>query len=276
MEFWALKPLAIFSPSFTKATTTSNPKVMAEKKRLIKEAKEKYGDNIPLGTMVDIEDALVKMNYELNKGDPGMTLYDSGSRGSFDNDFKNNNIMLGPIFNPATKTYSLMESNYIDGIEKEELATAANIAVNAAYPKSVGTQVGGYKTKQFYAVFQAVVVDKPGTDCGTKQCRDVYLTKKNLNDYILSYIVDNGKLVLLDYNNADKYIGKVVHKRSPLFCKNEKICSVCAGKIFEFFDIKNAGATTVRISNDIMEKNMKKFHNAKISLDEIDPDKLLF
>jgi hypothetical protein len=205
-----------------------------------------------------------------------MTLYDSGSRGTFDNDFKNNSIMLGPILNPATKAYDFMESNYIDGISKEDLPIAANIAVNAAYPKSVGTQVGGYKTKQFYAVFQSIIIDKPGTDCGTKQCRKILLTNKNLNDFILSYIMVDGKKELLTFKNADKYIGKVINKRSPMFCTGEKICSVCAGKIFEFFDIKNAGATTVRMSNDIMEKNMKKFHNAKITLDEVDPDTLLF
>lgn len=275
MEFWGIKPQTIFSPSFTKATTTSNPKVMAEKRRLIKAAKEKYGDNIPLSEMVKIEDTLVKMNYEENAGDSGMSLYDSGSRGSFNNDFKNNNIMLGPILNPSTKQYDLMESNYIDGISKEDLAISANIVVNAGYPKAVGTQVGGYKTKQFYAVFQSIVIDKPGSDCGTKQTRKVKLTEKNLNDHILSYIIVDGKKVLLNYENASQFIGKTVNKRSPMFCKGERICSVCAGKIFEFFDIKNAGATTVRIPNDIMEKNMKKFHDAKIVLDDVDPDKLL-
>ena len=275
MEFWGLKPLTIFSPSFTKNTVTSNPKVMKEKERLLKEAREKNNGEVPLNQMIDIENYLVDLNKKLIKDDPGMTLYDSGSRGSFDNDFKNNNIMVGPVLNPATGEYDLMESNYIDGISKKDLAIAGNLVVNAGFPKAVGTQNGGYKTKQFYAGFQSIVIDKPGTDCGTQVYLTDILNEHTKNDFLYSYILDGKKLILLDESNIDKYMGKVLKRRSPLFCTSDKICNKCAGERFNYFDLYNAGSTTVKMPNGLMNKNMKRFHVAKIVLDEVDPSSLL-
>lgn len=275
MEFWGLKPLTIFSPSFTKNVATSNPTIMKEKKKLLDEAKKKNNGKIPLKQMIDIEDHLIKRNKELIKDDPGMTLYDSGSRGSFDNDFKNCNIMVGPVLNPATNEYDLMESNYIDGIAKKDLAVAGNLVVNAGFPKAVGTQVGGYYTKQFYAAFQSIMVDKAGTDCGTKGYLVDILDKNTYNDFLYSYIIENGKTILLDESNINKYMGKVLKRRSPLFCISDKFCNKCMGERFNYFDLYNAGSTTVKIPNGLMNKNMKRFHVAKVVLDEVDPDKLL-
>lgn len=275
LQFWGLKLIITFSPSFTKAVATSNPKVIAEKKKCVAELRKKYGDDIPLSEIVDLEDKLVEMNRELIKDDPGMTLYKSGSRGSFENDFKNCNVMVGAMQNPATGKYDLMESNYIDGIEKKDLPIAGNIVVNAGYPKAVGTKDGGYFTKKFYAAFQSIVIDEKGTDCKTKVTLDEFVTDKNKNNLLYSYILEGDKLVLLTPDNINKYVGKTVHKRSPLFCKNKKICNKCAGELFNYFNLYNAGATAVTIPNGLMNKNMKRFHVAKVFLDEVDLNTLI-
>ena len=40
-------------------------------------------------------------------------------------------------------------------------------------------------------------------------------------------------------------------------------------------DIVNVGLTTGRVSNTLMQKQMKKFHNQKLHHSEVDPSKLL-
>lgn len=276
METWGMLLMAPFSPSFTPGTISSHPEVMKEKEKLITELKEKTkGGKMSINDMLIIEDKLVAMNKSLLKGDPGMTLYDSGARGSFDNDFKNNNIIIGPMMNPETGEFDLVGSNYIDGIQKSDLARAGNSVVNGAYPKAVGTQVGGYMTKQFYAVFQSMVVDKEGTDCGSTGYLDLLLDEKSRVDVLYRYIFDGNKEVYLDDDNIDKYMNRYLKIRSPQFCKSEKFCSHCMGKRYNFMQMENVGAATVSLSNDLLNKSMKSNHVSKVYLNEVDVNKLL-
>lgn len=85
----------------------------------------------------------------------------------------------------------------------------------------------------------------------------------------------NGKLELLDQNNKDKYIGKKVKLRSPMFCKGDKFCSVCSGKRFYIMGLKNCGLTTGRVTNTMLNASMKNFHNTKMKFDEVDLNGLL-
>jgi len=140
VEFWGLKLAITFSPAFTKAVATAHPKVMEEKKKRVAALRKEYGDEVPLDKIVQLEDDLVALNADLIKDDPGMYLYYSGGRGSFENDFKNCNVMVGAMQNPATGKYDMMESNYIEGIAKKDLPIAGNIVVNAGFPKAVGTK----------------------------------------------------------------------------------------------------------------------------------------
>ncbi len=270
-EFYGLKFVAIFSPSYTQGIMKPNEKVMAEKDRLLKDAK--------LDTVQDmsqLEDKLVQSARDIIGDDPGMTLFDSGSRGSFNNDYKTMSVIVGPVENPVTNKFDFIKSNYIDGLQKEDLVAAGNIVVTSEYPKAVGTQVGGYLTKQFYAVYQSIVVDAPGTDCGTDKTINIMLTPENINLFQYQFIRKNdGKLVLLNEDNLNQYVNKMTKFRSPMFCTTDKICSMCAGERFSNMDIENIGLTSGKISNNLMNKRMKKRHNMKVKLDDVDINTLL-
>lgn len=131
-EFYSMKLSTIFCPSYSRALLETNDKVIKEKERLLKDA-----DLSSLSNMANVEDALVAYaKKELGK-DPGMTLFDSGARGSFENDYKNMNLVLGPVKNESNGTYDFVKSNYIHGIQKEDIVAAGNVVVNSAYPKAV-------------------------------------------------------------------------------------------------------------------------------------------
>ena len=271
-EFYGLKACPIFSPSFTEGVLKPKKEIIEEKNRQLK---TKDISAMTTDDIVDLEDLLVGKASIANKNDAGMTLYDSGSRGSFDNDYKNIAVMVGAVGNPETGKVDLMTSNYMDGIKKEELPMVGNTVVNSAYPRAVNTAVGGYLTKQFYSVFQSIMLDKKGTDCGSKFTLNFVLTEGNYKDYEFQYIVDNGKLVELNPETKKNYIGKLVHIRTPEGCLSDKTCNCCAGNRYYYSDIVNVGLTTGRVSNTLMQKQMKKFHNQKLHHSEVDPDKLL-
>jgi len=260
---------AVFSGSFTMKTLKPVPKVMKLKAKLVKENEEalKKGD---VSTGVKIEKELLEVAKEELKGDPGMELYNSGARGSFDNNYKNIAVTKGPVYNPVTDKWNFVESNFMEGIKKEEIPIVANSIPMGQYPKSVGTQIGGYFNKQLSAAFQGIVLDSPDSDCKTTNTLDIVITPYNKSQFLYRNIVEGNKLILLERDNIDKYVGKKVKLRSPMFCNGEKLCSKCAGSLFYRLGIQNIGLTSTRLAGTLLNLSMKKFHNSTANIKKID------
>lgn len=261
-------------------TTSFSPKIIKtpkEVENLKKEFMKKYKTEIENGdTRVSemIEKELIKKSKEIFGDDYGMDLYDSGARGSINNNFKNMNLMRGAVKNTATGKYDIVTSSLMDGMEKIDIPSSANTILAGAYPKACGTAVSGYLAKEILAALQTEVLDEPGSDCGTKKSLDITITDYNKKDYLYRYIDVGGKLILLDNSNIDKYVNKQVKMRSPMMCIGEKICNHCAGDLYYKLGIRNAGLTASRVATTLTRLNMKKFHenliiNHKINLDDL-------
>ena len=210
------------------------------------------------------------------EGDPGMMLYDSGARGSFGNNYKNMCVMKGPVMNSNTGKYEVVQTSFMEGIEKKDIPTMGTSVVSGAYPKAVGTGVAGYFTKQILAAMQAVTADPNLDDCGTHGFIEVEVTSNKVEDLLFRHIIDGGKTVLLDDEIIKKYIGKKVKMYSPMLCTSGKICRKCLGLMFEKLGIVNVGLTSARVSSTILNLSMKKFHNTTTQIYEVKNTKDLF
>ena len=132
-EFYGMKVCTIFSPSYTEGLLRKNIEVQKEKKKLLKEV-----DTSDVQKMTEVEDKLVAASAKILDKDPGMTLFKSGARGSFDNDYKNMNLMLGPVAVPGKDgEFDMVTTSYLEGLQKEDLIAAGNVTVASAYPKAV-------------------------------------------------------------------------------------------------------------------------------------------
>ena len=96
-----------------------------------------------------------------------------------------------------------------------------------------------------------------------------------ISDYYFQNIITKDGYETLTSDNKDKWLNKKVKLRSPMYCKGDKLCSVCSGRRFYIMGIKNSGLTTGRITNTMLNASMKNFHNAKLKFDNVDVDKLL-
>lgn len=259
---------SIIAPALTLETITPNKKVIAERDKLLKDNKDKLAQG-DIKVAVDIEQKLVKMAAEELKNDTGMTVYKSGARADFGNNYKNMHIMKGPVY--AQGEWRVIGHNFTEGLEKDDIPMYANAMISGQYPKSVGTQVSGYLFKKVSAGYQAIVADKPGSDCRTKQTITVRLTDSNKNDFIDRYAVVGDKTIILDDNTIDKYVGKDVKLRSVLYCKGGNVkCNKCLGEMFYRLGIENVGLSTTKLATTILNLNMKKFHDATAKLYDID------
>lgn len=87
------------------------------------------------------------------------------------------------------------------------------------------------------------------------------ITKKNKDLFLYRYIIEKGKLVLLDEHTIGNYIDKYVNLRTPLYCNSEKYCSKCAGELYNKLGISNVGLLTTRIGTSLLNASLKQFHD---------------
>lgn len=267
-QWLAMQFHSVISGSFTMGTLKPSPSIMKERNKLLKENAQKLKDGDVIAA-VKIEKQLLKSAEEELKGDHGLDLYKSGARGSFGNNFKNIAVMKGPVFNPTTGEFDIVESNFMEGIRKEELPTYGNAIITGAYPKAIGTATSGYFSKQIIAALQAVQLDKKGSDCGTKGTLTTTIQPNATKDFLYRYVVEGGKTVLMDEDNIKKYVGREIKLRSPMYCVGKKVCRVCAGLMYEKLGIDNIGLTGARVSSTLLNLSMKKFHDTSSRLTEI-------
>lgn len=251
------------------------PKSIEKKKmELIKENKEALA-NGEAEVADRIEKELIDYAKELLKDDPSADIYNSGARGSYDNNFKNMYISKGAIKDTdPSKGYNIVMSSYSEGIKKEEFATLAKSLAAGPYARSNATALGGYKEKLLVSAMQHVVALPKGSDCGTKRYIEMELTDRNISEMMYSYMIEGSRLVRLDSSNMDKYRGKKVKFRFSSLCESKDgICNRCLGDIFHMTNTTNVGLTTAMLGSSIKLKSMKAFHDSTVKLVDMDVEK---
>lgn len=223
----------------------------------------------------EIEKELLAYAKEFVKDTPYSDIYDSGARGSYGNNFKTTFVMKGAVMNPITNKFDIATYNYMEGINKDEFYILANSLANGPYSRANRTSIGGYWEKLFLYAMHHVVLGPIGSDCGTKRTIEVHLDKKNIADWMYSYIVDGGKLIELNSETRDKYINKTVKMRFSSLCESKNyICNKCAGEMFNKLGFKNIGMLTPNIASILKNKSMKAFHDGTVSTHEIDVNRM--
>lgn len=267
----------ILSPNHTEAILTCTRLIEKKKQEFLKV----HGEEIKAGNIVvaeQMEKELLAYAEEILKDDPSLDLYLSGAGGTFGNNFKNMYIMKGPVRDPdpnAKQEFNIATSNFFDGIAADEYSLIANALSNGPYSRAKKTEIGGYWEKLFGAAFQTVLLDEPGSDCGSDKYITVDLNDNNLAMFMYNYIIkNNGELEELTSDNCNKYLGKRVKMRFSIFCKSKTgICNKCAGNFFYRRGSRNIGLATIQIPSTLKLRSMKSFHDTTVKTTQIDPMK---
>ena len=269
-----MRYVSVFAANYTDKMLRVNEFLAAKKKKLIKDNEEaiKDGDEI---VSAKIETELLALARDYLKDDPSMEIYDSNSRGVWDNNFKTMFVMKGAIMNPdPTKGFNIATSDYINGISKKEYAMFANSIPGNAYARAKNTEVGGYWVKLFMFAYQHVVLDDPGSDCGTSKYINVLLTNDNVSEYMYNYIISGSKLIELTSKNRSEFIGKTVKFRFSSLCESKTgICNKCMGNLYYKLGIKNVGMTSSKPPSRIMGWSLSKMHDSSIKIHDMDVSK---
>ena len=249
------------------------PQIEKRKAELCKKYEKELAEH-NIDVMTKISNELTEYAKELLKDDPVMDLYLSGDL-DFANNYKNNSIIKGAVMNKITGEFDFIETSFMDGIAIKDLPAHANSILASQYPASIATADAGYMGKKLMALLQMMEIDEPGTDCGTKNLIPVTVTKYNSPFLANIYINEGGQEKLLTEDKINSYIGKTIMMRSPMSCKNPKICSKCAGSLFYKLGVEHAGLFATQISHSALNLGLKSKHRSLVELYTFNPDELI-
>ena len=266
-------PLAfVISTSLSETLLTLPPTAKKQRAELLKAHKSEIEANDPqVSTHIEREVVSTALAEMRKKDDPAMALFDSGCGVDPYNQYKTIMVMKGAIADNTGESptgYKIVTSNYDTGITPEDMPKIADTVVTSSYSSGVATQDSGTNGKKYNALFQRVRIQPRGTDCGSTDYLNIALTKDNASSFIWRYIKDGSKLVMLNPDNIDKYIGQTVKLRSCIHCKakDPEYCSVCVGDRPYRVGIKNIGFTLMTVSGSTLNASLKKKHDVSIKL----------
>jgi hypothetical protein len=269
----------ILIPGVTGDLLALPDEIKKELDRLIKENKEAVDSGDIVTYVNNVEKPILAFAEAwYKKNDPvGWQLYGLGGKPSFQNNFKNMFLEVGPIKDIVSGKYKISTRSLSQGIAPEEYSEYGNSAVSGSYSRGVSTQYAGWKTKEFSTAFESLVIE-PGTDCGTKRTVSIKITDGNVQDMKWRWIIEegSGNLVLLTPENINQYMGQIVYCRSPLFCENENLCEKCAGDLYRRINVVRSGLTLNKLTSNFLNVFLKKMHDSTIKTSTFDPFDYLY
>ncbi|MGL5711952.1 MAG: hypothetical protein ACRCX2_02960, partial [Paraclostridium sp.] len=239
------------------------------------EAIEKYKDpktgKVPVEKLGELEKEIVEYSKKHFNDNTMMEIYESGAKASWDADFKELNIFLGATPALTGKEPIVSMNSLSKGMDINDMVGQANAGLVGGYSKSKATAQAGYIYKKIANAFQTVRAVRG--DCGTDKFLKV--TIKRESDLYGRYVKDGNKLVHITSDNIDKYIGKEIEMRSPVFCKQsgEDYCETCIGTTpFSVMDTDEVdiGLYTVRYATTLLNLYMKANHSLTVDFTKID------
>lgn len=245
------------------------------KKDLLKENKEELDKNNNM-VSTTVERAVVKqaINELTEKDSPGKSFFDSGAVDPYNN-YKTMFVMKGAILDNTGESltgYKVITSNYNEGVTKADMPKIADSSVRSYYNSGVLTADSGYMTKKYNTVAQQIKIGPVGSDCKSTE----YLKTKITDKHLYRYIVENGKLVLLDPETLPKYKGKVCNLRSPIHCHRAEpeYCNICVGERPYRVGNYNLGLTFMIMTGSTMNSMLKSKHDVTLRYKSINTEDL--
>ena len=246
------------------------------RKKLIEEAKKKYGDDAMerLDVIGEIDKKLEAYEKEATKEDPAMLMEVAGKTKQALKKMYGAYGHGGDFYYNDGKAHYL-ENSLEEGWDdtKEAITILYNDIRTGSYSRGAETQKGGYAAKQGLRATTDLKIIKG--DCGSKVGLDSLITEKDKETFIGRYIISNGKPLMLTEENINKYINKVVSLRTPMFCHTENnFCSTCMGEQAKNYQ-NGIAIMVINMAGIILNTSMKAMHDQSIKLVNLSLDDMI-
>ncbi len=194
-------------------------------------------------------------------------MIDSGARGSWDQvkqvvctrGFVSN--FKGQIFPTAIK------NSLIDGLTKEEFFNSTYGCRKGLMDVAINTGTSGYLSRKLIMSMVNLELDKNVPDCGTTDYFKLYVKNEhNARMVVHRYHEVDNKLEKITYDNYKNIIGKTINLRSPIFCKDHKLCKTCYGDLSEIINSRFVGVISAQALGETnTQMILRTFHTSGVA-----------
>ncbi|MAP19452.1 MAG: hypothetical protein CL582_00760, partial [Alteromonadaceae bacterium] len=199
-------------PSATRKTLTRHPDAEKLRAELLEKYKDKLHDP---ATVAKIDEALVNLDKEWLKGDRSEGFFIKAKSLNVVRKKAHYSMGLDQSFSESSET-DFIPGSLSDGWDIDKLPTMASSLREGSFDRGAQTALGGEAVKFILRVMQNALVE--GEDCGSKIGVKTQVTEANKKQMLGNNIISGGSVVKITEENVDKYVGKTVNMRTPLFC----------------------------------------------------------
>ena len=258
--YWYLNDGSLFASSWSEKYLSTDPNMEKKKKELFDKYRDKLDDPIVVS---QIEQELIAIDKAWLKGDVAEPYTMANGKKVFNEQRKKMFITFGlmPAFDKVSGKYEMVETSLASGVNAKDVPILANEIRRGAYSRGRETAKGGEQTKFILRIFQNVQIQED--DCGTKQGIKVFIDDTTKKLYVGRYLVDGTPLTP---ENMEKYMGKYVTIRSPMYCKSKPgYCYKCCGELFKKLDMKAVGLRAISITEQFTSTAMSSMHSSSLN-----------
>lgn len=193
-----------------------------------------------------------------------------------------------------------IKHNLVTGLTREEFLTSCYGARKALLDVALNTAVSGYLTRKLVYGLVNVELDENCDDCGTDQYMELTIPEELTDAKIEQltadikdpkerqlkidelkikaansispmklakslrhrwYLDDDGQLKMVSENGFKNLLGKTIKLRSPIFCKNPRICKKCYGDLYKILHSKYIGVIAAQALGEVATQlTLRTFH----------------
>ena len=220
LERVGFKFATIMGPSFTLDQLDVPDKIYELKKKLANASPEEAADILDEMKDIIVKNLKGKGLYELIESGAGkgwgQPLQILGAKGQIAD-------AEGNILPPITGSFA-------DGLTNTEYFNASYGARNGILSRVISTADTGYMTRKLIFVLSQVQVDPILRDCGTKRTVIIKLTKDLMDRLTGRFVIDVNERVI-EFKKENFKVGQTIRLRTPIYCKSNRLCHICYGKL---------------------------------------------
>jgi len=154
-------------------------------------------------------------------------------------------VAKGVIADPDGNVLDPISGSFADGLSNREFFDASQGARKGIIDRVINTADTGYMARKLAYLLNTVELDRVVKDCRTTRTLDVKLDDVLIKRFKGRYVIKQGKLMLFD--DAKFKVGDIANFRTPIYCKSEKICHTCYGKLLERHNTPYVGILAAQI-----------------------------
>lgn len=203
---------------------------------------------------------------------------DSGARGSWDQ-VKQLILTRGFISNFDGEILPLpIKHSLLEGLNAEEFFYSTYGCRKGLLDVALNTGISGYLSRKL--IFTCANLQLGGDeDCGTTDTLEVNVNSERKAKMLVNKFMEvNKQLVKITPENCLENVGKKIYVRSPILCKNPKICRTCYGDLYKSINSRFVGIIAAQTLGERgTQLVLRTFHTsgAAIIKGQVDSDSLM-